>query len=111
MPLSGDEFVARVRAAGPPTADDVSITLDCRRLDSKEGVLAWLAEVEAERAAGHVEPARNNGQGGERWSPAIPDRAWRSGSVAGSNSSLSTAISNAVPPHRLPGAGVNTSLP
>jgi excisionase family DNA binding protein len=52
MPLSGDEFVARVRAAAPAIADDVSITLEGRRLDSKEAVLAWLAEVEAERAAG-----------------------------------------------------------
>lgn len=41
-----------VRAAGPSTADDVSITRDGRRLDSKEAVLAWLAEVEADRAAG-----------------------------------------------------------
>ena len=31
--------------AGPPTADDVSITNDGRRLDSKESVLAWWAEV------------------------------------------------------------------
>ncbi len=52
MPLSSDEFVGRVRAAAPATADDVSITLDGRRLDTKEAVLAWLAEVEAERAAG-----------------------------------------------------------
>lgn len=52
LPLSGDEFVARVRAAGPSTPDDVSITRDGRRLDSKAAVLAWLAEVEAERAAG-----------------------------------------------------------
>ncbi|MGQ0744314.1 MAG: helix-turn-helix domain-containing protein [Acidimicrobiales bacterium] len=51
-PLSGDEFLARVLGAPPPTVDDVSITLDGRRLDSKEAVLAWLAEVEAERAAG-----------------------------------------------------------
>lgn len=52
LPLSADEFLARVRAAGPATDDDVSVTLDGRRLDSKEAVLAWLAEVEAERAAG-----------------------------------------------------------
>jgi hypothetical protein len=52
LPLSGDEFVARVKAAAPPTPDDVSITRDGRRLDSKEAVEAWLAEVEAERAAG-----------------------------------------------------------
>ena len=50
--MSSDEFIARVRAAAPSTPDDVSITLDGRRLDSKEGVLAWLAEVDADRAAG-----------------------------------------------------------
>lgn len=52
LPLSGEDFVARVRAATPSTADDVSITRDGRRLDSKAAVLAWLAEVEADRAAG-----------------------------------------------------------
>lgn len=52
LPLSGDEFVARVRAAAPSTPDDVSITRDGRRLDSKDAVLAWLAEVEADRQAG-----------------------------------------------------------
>lgn len=40
---------------GPPTPDDVSITDDGRRLDSKAAVLAWWAEVaadvEAEEAA------------------------------------------------------------
>lgn len=58
LPLSGDEFVARLRAAGPPTPDDVSITFDGRRLDSKEAILAWLAEVEplieADRLAGRI---------------------------------------------------------
>ncbi len=52
LPLSGDEFVARVETAAPATRDDVSITLDGRRLDSREAVLTWLAEVEADRAAG-----------------------------------------------------------
>jgi len=41
--------------AGPPTPDDVSVTVDGRRLDSKEAVLAWwadvAAEIEAEEAA------------------------------------------------------------
>ena len=56
LPITDDEFIARVRAAPPATDDDVSITRDGRRLDSKEAVLAWLAEVEADRAAGrHVE--------------------------------------------------------
>ena len=54
LPLSADEFLARVRAGAPSTPDDVSITLDGRRLDSKEAVLAWLAEVEADRAAGRL---------------------------------------------------------
>lgn len=39
-----------------PTADDVSITVDGRRLDSKSAVLDWWADVaaavEAEEAAG-----------------------------------------------------------
>lgn len=39
-------------AAAPPTQDNVSVTRDGRRLDSKEAVLAFLAEVEADRAAG-----------------------------------------------------------
>jgi hypothetical protein len=52
VPLSSEEFVARLQAAGPPTDDDVSITRDGRRLGSREAVLAWLAEVEADRAAG-----------------------------------------------------------
>lgn len=38
---------------GRPTPDDVSVTADGRRLDSKEAVLAWWAvgpEIEAEEA-------------------------------------------------------------
>ena len=53
LPLSSEEFIARVRAGAPSTADDVSITRDGRRLETKEAVLAFLAEVEADRAAGH----------------------------------------------------------
>jgi hypothetical protein len=56
--MSTAEFSARIRAAGPSTADDVSITFDGRRLDSKEAVLAWWAEVEplieADKAAGRL---------------------------------------------------------
>lgn len=40
--------------AGPPTPDDVSITVDGRRLDSKEAVLAWWADVAAEIEAEEV---------------------------------------------------------
>ncbi len=52
LPLSGDEFVARLRRAAPSTNDDVSVTIDGRRLENKEALLAWPAEVEADRAAG-----------------------------------------------------------
>ena len=56
--VSGDEFVARLRTARPSTPDDVTITFDGRRLDSKEAILAWLAEVEplleAHRLAGTI---------------------------------------------------------
>ena len=52
LPLSAEEFLPRVRPGAPATDDDVSITRDGRRLDSKDAVLAWLAEVEADRAAG-----------------------------------------------------------
>jgi hypothetical protein len=49
--MTGDEWAAGV-VARPPTADDVTITLDGRRIDSKEKAIAWLAEIEADRAAG-----------------------------------------------------------
>jgi len=52
LSMAGDEFAARVRAAPPSTADDVSITRDGRQLDSKSAVVEWLAEVEADRATG-----------------------------------------------------------
>lgn len=41
-----------VRHAGPSTPDDVPVTRDGRRLDTKDKVLAFLAEIEADRAAG-----------------------------------------------------------
>jgi hypothetical protein len=47
-----EELSDAVKAARPRTADDVSITLDGSRLDSQEKVLAFLAEIEADRVAG-----------------------------------------------------------
>jgi hypothetical protein len=41
-----------IREAAPPTADDVIVLFDGRRLDTQEKVLAWLEEIEADRAAG-----------------------------------------------------------
>jgi hypothetical protein len=50
--VSGTEWVESVRHAGPSTADDVSVTWDGRRLDTKDKVVAFLAEIEADRMAG-----------------------------------------------------------
>jgi hypothetical protein len=49
--LSWDELRSTLEGGGPPTDDDVSITTDGRRLDSKEAALEFLAELEAEREA------------------------------------------------------------
>jgi hypothetical protein len=50
--LKFEELADAVRRAPSPTADDVSITWDGRRLDSKAKVLRFLTELEV---------ARNNG--------------------------------------------------
>lgn len=49
--LSIAELEAAMRAGGPPTPDDVSITSDGRRLDSKQAVLDWLADLGKVRQA------------------------------------------------------------
>lgn len=48
--MTAEELVERVRQAGPPTPDDVTILWDGRRLDSPEAVSEWLTEVAAKRA-------------------------------------------------------------
>lgn len=48
--LTAEELFEKLRHAPPPTEDDVTITSDGRRLDTKEKVLEWLAEVDAARA-------------------------------------------------------------
>jgi len=52
LALTFSELAEAVRDAPSPTADDVSITWDGRRLDSKEKVLAFLAELDAARGKG-----------------------------------------------------------
>jgi hypothetical protein len=52
LALTFAELADAVRNAPPPTADDVSITWDGRRLDSKEKVLAFLAELDKARENG-----------------------------------------------------------
>lgn len=48
--MTAEEWFEGMRHAGPPTDDDVTIPWDGRRLDSREAVMEWLAEVEAKRA-------------------------------------------------------------
>jgi hypothetical protein len=50
--LNFDELSRCYRDAPAPTADDVTILFDGRRLDSRAKVLEWLAEIEADRAIG-----------------------------------------------------------
>lgn len=45
-----DEIAELMRTAPPPTADDVTILADGRRLDTPEKVRAWVHEMNAERA-------------------------------------------------------------
>ncbi|MGH9184477.1 MAG: hypothetical protein ACRD0U_01455 [Acidimicrobiales bacterium] len=62
LPITIAELQAGLEGADPPTPDDVSITLDGRRLDSKQVILEWWAEVEADIAAGrHVELSDESG--------------------------------------------------
>ncbi|MDQ6617285.1 MAG: hypothetical protein M3083_21705 [Actinomycetota bacterium] len=48
--MTAEEWFEGMRHAQPATADDVTILWDGRRLDSREAVLEWLAEVEVKRA-------------------------------------------------------------
>jgi len=48
--MTAEEWFEGMRHAKAPTADDVTILWDGRRLDSREAVMQWLAEVEAKRA-------------------------------------------------------------
>ena len=49
--MTAEEWLDRMRHAPPPTDDDVSVLWDGTRLDSREKVMAWLAQVEAKRVA------------------------------------------------------------
>jgi hypothetical protein len=48
--MTAKEFNELLSDAPPPTPDDVPITKDGRRLDTKEKVLAFCEELAAERA-------------------------------------------------------------
>jgi len=45
------ELAERMRLAGRPSDDDVTILVDGRRIDSKEAVEQWLLEVDTLRAS------------------------------------------------------------
>lgn len=62
LPISIDELQTALEQADPPTPDDVSITVDGRRLDSKDAVLAWCAEIEANIAAGRLGTPDDDGR-------------------------------------------------
>jgi hypothetical protein len=47
-----DALRLAVERGGPATPDDVSITMEGRRLDSRDAVLAFLAALESDRAHG-----------------------------------------------------------
>jgi len=48
--MTAEEWFEGMRHAAPPTRDDVTILWDGRRLDSREAVMEWLAEIEVKRA-------------------------------------------------------------
>ena len=48
--ITAEEWFEGMRHARPSTGDDVTVLWDGRRLDSREAVMEWLAEVEVKRA-------------------------------------------------------------
>jgi hypothetical protein len=48
--MSAEEWFGGMRNARPPTSDDVTVLWDGRRLDSRDAVMEWLAEVDAKRS-------------------------------------------------------------
>jgi hypothetical protein len=47
--FTAEELFERVRDAGPPAPDDVTILWSGRRIGSREAAMEWLAEIEAGR--------------------------------------------------------------
>ncbi len=50
--MTFEELAEDVRQAAEPTEDDVIVTWDGRVINTKEKLLAWLKEIDAERARG-----------------------------------------------------------
>jgi len=79
--LTFEELAEAVKHAPPPTDDDVSITWDGRAIDTKEKLLAWLKEVDANYGAGVTyeelsrRPEANWRQVDWEWNPVADPRA------------------------------------
>jgi chaperone required for assembly of F1-ATPase len=59
---TAEEWAERMAQGGPPTADDVSITMDGRRLDTPAKVIAFVDELKQAAAATQAErPAAGRG--------------------------------------------------
>jgi hypothetical protein len=52
--MIAEEWFEAMRHARAPTADDVPITRDGRRLDTPEAVREWLVDLAARRQASEV---------------------------------------------------------
>jgi len=50
--LTAEEWCEGMRHARPPNGDDVTVLWDGRRLESREAVMEWLAEVALKRGEG-----------------------------------------------------------
>jgi hypothetical protein len=48
--MTAEEWLEGMRHARPVDPGDVTVLWDGRRLESREAVVAWLAEIEAKRA-------------------------------------------------------------
>jgi hypothetical protein len=76
--LTFEELAEAVKHAPPPTDDDVTVTWDGRVINTKEKLLAWLKEIDAERAAGltfeQLEARAREHQ--ERYGPAWTHLDW-----------------------------------
>jgi len=53
--MTAEELIERMRHASPPSADDVPITFEGRRLDSPEAVKAWLSDLATRRTASNAD--------------------------------------------------------
>jgi hypothetical protein len=78
---TAQQWAARMAQCSPPSADDVTILKDGRRLDSREKVLAHIAEVNQEQASERVAPALVSRAAAQRESASSHGNSVRSGKL------------------------------